>query len=134
MSTEFTIKKLTTKNLVKYIKNEKDGDYAYCICVAVLHKAKQPVTYTEFDNIDLANLNYPNSNEEDLFFPQLIIGYKNSQLVATLEQGYFDEHDLVQSEEIKSIEITVDDAAKLIMAMSTVYNIINVFGVPIVKK
>jgi len=134
MSTEFTIKMLSAKQLAKYIKNEKDGEYAYCICVAVLHKAKQPVTNTEFDNIDLSSLNYPNSNEEDLFFPQLIVGYKNGKLVATLEQGYFDAHGLVQSEEIKSIEITVDDAAKLMMSMSTVYDIINVFGLPIVKK
>jgi hypothetical protein len=134
MSTKFTIEMMSAEQITEYIKSQKDSEYSYYICGASLHDTQQPETGTEFDEIDFSSLNYPTSNEEDLFFPQLIIGYKNDQLTATLQQGYYVENGFVKDEDIKSIEISVDDAAKLMMKLSSVYDIINVFGFPLLQK
>jgi hypothetical protein len=75
MSTKFTIEMMSAEQITEYIKSQKDSEYSYYICGASLHETQQPETGTEFDEIDFSSLNYPTSNEEDLFFPQLIIGY-----------------------------------------------------------
>jgi hypothetical protein len=62
------------------------------------------------------------------------IGYKNDQLTATLQQGYYVDTGFVMDEDIKSIEISVDDAAKLMMKLSSVYDIINVYGFQLLQR
>lgn len=112
----------------QYIKSKMDDRvYSYFAIGVVFHKDEKPITDTEFDTIDFNMLTYP-SPQEHLANPQLVIGYVGDKLIAQLENGYYDKNGFPQTKVIKSIEISPGDAAKLIIKLSKVYKVIDVFG------